>query len=222
MQKFNSPLLLALLILAGTGISSCSHEPLMTAAEQQDVYAQYSMASKYKKGEGGVEQDYAKAIEWYTKAATQGSAGAQNNLGVMYQRGEGVARDYVQAYAWFKQAADADNIEAQHNLADLYRRGDGVPQDFSKAVFWYTKAAMQGDIEAKNKLSEMYYEGQGVARDYQKAYIWATLAATHDHKEASKRRDRAAALLTLDELTAAQKESTALFETIELNEAQKK
>ena len=40
-------------------------------------------------------QDYAQAAAWYRKAADQGYAGAQYNLGVMYANGQGVPQDYV-------------------------------------------------------------------------------------------------------------------------------
>ena len=36
-----------------------------------------------KNGEG-VEQDFKEAVKWYQKAAEQGFAGAQYNLGAMY------------------------------------------------------------------------------------------------------------------------------------------
>ncbi|MGL5335268.1 MAG: tetratricopeptide repeat protein, partial [Enterovibrio sp.] len=42
----------------------------------------------YYKGEG-VEQDYKKSIEWLQKAADQGFAVAQYNLGIIYYKGEG-------------------------------------------------------------------------------------------------------------------------------------
>ena len=35
----------------------------------------------------GVEQDDATAVGWYRKAADQGDANAQYNLGVMYEKG---------------------------------------------------------------------------------------------------------------------------------------
>ena len=38
----------------------------------------------YEEGRG-VEQDYATAVEWFRKAADQGDANAQYNLGVMYE-----------------------------------------------------------------------------------------------------------------------------------------
>jgi hypothetical protein len=49
----------------------------------------------------GVPQDYAEAARWYRKAADQGNADAQNNLGVMYGNGQGVPQDYVRAHMWF-------------------------------------------------------------------------------------------------------------------------
>ena len=42
---------------------------------------------------------------WYRKAAEQGDAGAQNNLGVMYDKGQGVTQNYVQAHMWSNLAA---------------------------------------------------------------------------------------------------------------------
>ena len=46
----------------------------------------------YANGQG-VPQDYGKARQWYEKAAAQGLAAAQGNLGVMYANGHGVPQD---------------------------------------------------------------------------------------------------------------------------------
>ncbi len=43
----------------------------------------------YENGRG-VAQDYAEAARWYRKAAEQGDAGAQHNLGLLYAKGVGV------------------------------------------------------------------------------------------------------------------------------------
>ena len=53
----------------------------------------------------GVPQDRAQALSWYRKAAEQGYAIAQKNLGNMYENGLGVTQDYVQAYKWYSLAA---------------------------------------------------------------------------------------------------------------------
>ena len=55
----------------------------------------------YENGQG-VAQNYAEAVKWYRKAAEQGYAEAQFNLGVMYETGEGVAQDYAEALKWYR------------------------------------------------------------------------------------------------------------------------
>ena len=68
----------------------------------------------YDNGEG-VPEDDAKAVSWYRKAAEQGHAKAQFNLGYMYAKGEGVLEDYVQAYAWWSIAATRGFAAAKRN-----------------------------------------------------------------------------------------------------------
>ena len=53
----------------------------------------------------GVAQGSKLAVEWYAKAAAQGHAIAQYNLGVCYERSEGVAQDFKLAAAWYGRAA---------------------------------------------------------------------------------------------------------------------
>ena len=52
----------------------------------------------------GVEQDFAEAVKWFRKSATQGDAGAQLFLGLFYEEGIGVAQDYVLAHMWLSLA----------------------------------------------------------------------------------------------------------------------
>ena len=49
-------------------------------------------------------QNYKKAFEWYEKAAHQGLAPAQFNLGVMYKKGQAVPQNYIYAYSWVNLA----------------------------------------------------------------------------------------------------------------------
>ena len=60
----------------------------------------------------GVGQDFKEAVKWFRKAALQGDADAQFNLGLMYINGEGVPQDYVTAYAWHNIAAANGNTDA--------------------------------------------------------------------------------------------------------------
>jgi tetratricopeptide (TPR) repeat protein len=106
----------------------------------------------YYKGHG-VTQDYTQAIAWYRKAAEQGNATAQLNIGYMYEKGQGVTQDYTQAIAWYRKAAEQGNAGGQFNLGIMYEKGQGVPQDYAKAVEWYRKSAEQGNADAQNNLS---------------------------------------------------------------------
>ena len=64
-------------------------------------------------------QDYAEAVKWYRKAAEQGIAEAQYNLGVMYANGEGVPRDQAKAVEWLQKAAKQGLAKAQEALRRL-------------------------------------------------------------------------------------------------------
>lgn len=54
--------------------------------------------------------NYQKKFEIVRKAADQGDASAQYNLGVMYVNGEGVTQDYKQAAKWYRKAAECSGI----------------------------------------------------------------------------------------------------------------
>ena len=62
-----------------------------------------------------MSQDYAEALKWSRKAADQGHAPAQYNLGVMYRNGRGVPQDYVRAHIWFSLSAAQGDQDAVEN-----------------------------------------------------------------------------------------------------------
>jgi len=67
----------------------------------------------------GAMQDYAEAIQWYRKAAEQGHANGQCNLGVMYANGRGVMQDYAEAIQWYRKAAEQGVVNAVSALKRL-------------------------------------------------------------------------------------------------------
>src|SRR4029078_5876515 len=60
---------------------------------------------------------YPPAASWYRKAADQGSAKAQTELGLIYYNGNGVPQDYRAAAHLIRNAADQGNDLAQGWLA---------------------------------------------------------------------------------------------------------
>ena len=88
-------------------------------ADQGNAEAQYSLAIMYSNGRG-VSQDYFKAAEWYLKAANNGSAMAQFNIGQHYLHGSnGLPKNRVQALNWLKKAANNGHAQAKLVLAGL-------------------------------------------------------------------------------------------------------
>ena len=123
------------------------------------------------------KKNYTEAVKWYRKAAEQGNASAQCNLGFCYKKGQGVTQDYYEAVKWYHKAAEQGNTFAQYNLGVCYKNGDGVTQDYYEAVKWYRKAAEQGDADAQFNLGYCYSSGQGITQDYYEAAKWYRLAA---------------------------------------------
>ncbi len=88
----------------------------------------------------GTPQDYKEALKWYVKAAEQGDAESQVNLGVMYGLGQGTLQDYVRAHMWFNLAA-----------------ASGI-----------TKAVQQRDRTAKLMTPQQISEAERMAREWKK------------------------------------------------------
>lgn len=82
-------------------------------AKQGDPEAQFKLGYRYRYGKKA-KKNFAKAIEWYTKAAGQGHSHAQNNLGVCYKQGKGVKKDPTKAVEWCTKAAN-NNYPCQQN-----------------------------------------------------------------------------------------------------------
>jgi TPR repeat protein len=136
-----------------------------------------------------VQTDPARVVATCRRLAKQGNAVAQNNLGALYETGQGVAQDYAEAVKWFRKAADQGNAVAQNNLAILFDDGNGVARDYAEAARWYRKAGDQGLAAAQFELGVAYAKGQGVPQDYVQAHLWFNLAAAQGDDDAAKNRD---------------------------------
>src|SRR5205823_5356940 len=83
----------------------------------------------------GVLKDEKQATYWYQKAAEQGNANAQFNLGVCYAKGTGISKDAKQAVYWYWKAAEQGEVKSQMNLGVCYTNGTGVPKDDKHAFY---------------------------------------------------------------------------------------
>ena len=121
-------------------------------------WEQASLGDRYYNGTDGADKDFTLSAKWYRKAADQGHAMAQYNLGVMYSKGQGVEKDEVEAMKWYRKAADQGLADAQYNLGCMYHNGydngQGMVQDQAEATSWFHKAADQGHAKGQALLSE--------------------------------------------------------------------
>ncbi|EGV33747.1 serine/threonine protein kinase [Thiorhodococcus drewsii AZ1] len=134
--------------------------------------------------ETNTDQDNRKALRLFNKAAINGHAMAQYNLGVMYANGLGTTKDDRQAVEWYRKAAEQGNADAQNNLGVMYANGLGITKDDQQAVEWYRKAAEQGSADAQNNLGVMHSEGRGIELDQHQASHWFRKAAEQGHAAA--------------------------------------
>jgi TPR repeat protein len=132
---------------------------------------QYELGERYYYGRG-VQQDYAKAMEWYRKAADQGDRAAQIMLGSLYENALGVSKDDNEARSWYRKAADQGSPLAEDALERL-RASDSaailIPSPAPSASMTPQEQYEKGDA---------YYWGRaGVNQDYQNAFYWYQKAA---------------------------------------------
>lgn len=111
----------------------------------------------------GIKKSRPDPLAALRKAAEQGNAEAQRDLGIMYANGKDVAQDYTLALQWLSRAAEQDDYAAQYNLGIMYEKGMGVSQDDAKAVEWYRKAAY-GLSEPIGRLRLMWKNGSTAAK----------------------------------------------------------
>ena len=88
--------------------------------DYSDLLYLKSGKKEYAEGEKAYnDKDYAKAYEWWKKAADKGHVNAMYWLGSLYKNGQGVTRDYAKAREWFAKAADKGNEDAKKRLQEI-------------------------------------------------------------------------------------------------------
>ena len=121
--------------------------------------------------------DYAKAMEYYRRAADAGSADGLRSIGNLYANGEGVEVDPKKAREYYDLAAAQGDAKSFYNIAILYQYGEGERQDTGKAVEYYLKSGEMGFADAWTALAYIYQYGDGVEPDIGKAVEYWQKAA---------------------------------------------
>ncbi|MEE8172288.1 MAG: SEL1-like repeat protein [Alphaproteobacteria bacterium] len=138
--------------------------------------AELVLAHILRRGEAGAP-DGEQALRRLRSAAHRGSARAQFELGVAYDRGVGVTQNHATAAVWYEKAAAQGLTEAIYNLATLFDEGLGAPKDYAAALDWYRQAARGGNALAENNIGNLHEKGLGVPQNYVLAVEWYARAA---------------------------------------------
>lgn len=95
------------------------------------------------------------AVFYFDRAARDGDAEAQYELGYCYYAGEGVQRDYETAAYWYAKSAEQGNRHGLLNLGYCYEKGFGVPQNYETARELYIRAQQAGNSNAAKRLHDL-------------------------------------------------------------------
>src|SRR5262249_13462672 len=138
-------------------------------------------------------QDYAKAREWFEKAAAKDHAGAMANLGWLHENGQGVPQDYAKAREWYEKATDKGDETAKAKLEQL-----SISEAFGGGRYGEA-LRLQEALVVKVEAAETEREGkagEGTAEALH-SVAWYALFA-RDFTKALTAADRAHALLPDD------------------------
>ncbi len=167
-----------------------SFAALHAKAEAGDVRAWVELGQRYEWGNQGVEQDYAKAREWYQKAAAKGDGYSAFQLANMARNGAGGKEpDPVEALKWMQKAAESGLAAAQLDLGGLHENGEGTRKNLVEALKWYVKAAELEDAEAQFRAGVAFADGLGTKKDPLTAAKWLARAGADHESAATKLRE---------------------------------
>ena len=109
--------------------------------------------------------DYETALEYLTKAAELGYAGAHYDLSNLYRKGEGVDKDMKMAIYLLEEAAIAGHPSARYNLG-IYEGNNGR---FERARKHLIIAANLGNDDSLKAIKDLYAGGHASKEDYANA-----------------------------------------------------
>jgi len=89
-------------------------------------------------GEGGIPQDYARAVQLFEQAHANGSNWGNDMLGNCYLFGYGCQKNPARALQLFREAEYNSDL-LNYGLGTIYTEGLGVPQDIKKGVEYLQK-----------------------------------------------------------------------------------
>lgn len=162
---------------------------LKVLVENNDSDAQLVLGAFYYAGETEfVEQDYEKAVHYYTESMNNKTiehkynTDALNNLGYCYYYGRLGEKDYKKAFLHFGKAAFLNHPNAMYKIGDMYNNGIYIKKDIETAFYWYKKSYIFSknddyiNASVAQRIGKAYIEGEIVEKDLLKALKYLQIA----------------------------------------------
>jgi TPR repeat protein len=116
------------------------------------------MGNYYHRGDCGISQNRAKAVEFWRKSGKFG----YSNIGFAYYNGNGVERDEKKATHYYELAAMEGIVVARHNLGvDEYNAGN-----YDRALKHYMIAVRGGHSNSVKRIQGLYMDGHTTKDQY--------------------------------------------------------
>ena len=155
----------------------CRHPPptsdeeaegiIMKRVEANDPIAMLQIGQAH-----GIEGDYKKAFEYFTKAAALGCVDAHYCLSRLYASGVGVEKDEKKRVCHLEEAAIGGHVEARCDLGNI----EAENERYVRAIKHFTIAANMGHDKSLELLKKNYANGYVAKKDLASA-LRAHLAA---------------------------------------------
>jgi len=171
----------------GTAVDPAKAEALyskaVTTAEAaiktgKDDEALVTLGIAFDQGRG-VKSDYAKAMDYFKKAADLGNREAWRRMGAMYRFGDGTPKDYNKALECYKKAFDMGDAAADFESAEMFLHWDFAGHaDYAKN--YLVQAGLWGYCPAMSEAGYLFMKGAGsgpkpeVPKNYTNAMRWFT------------------------------------------------
>lgn len=145
---------------------------------------------------GGTRRDYAKALQWYRRAATLGDPSGAFKLGIILLKGLlGQPKNIGEAVIWLKRASERatkENPQSLYEMAQLYESANNNPEvrnkvvaDDKYALELFEQAAKWGHKGAQFRLGQAYEYGTlGLPIDNRASITWYTKGAAQGEHSA--------------------------------------
>ena len=148
-----------------------------------NVNAACDIGSLYYTGRAG-EQNYKKAVEYYTIAADGGCRQAHENLGYCFYYGRDMPVDYKKAFHYFALGAFDGHLCSLYKIGDMYRNGYYVDKNEVEAfrIYMHCAQGLNEDnihlvgADIMMRLGDCFFKGIGTEVDNKQALKYYQLA----------------------------------------------